>query len=175
VKGARFVRFCDAFNIPLITFEDVPAFFPAPSRNSVASSGTAKAALRLCGSHRPKNYRITRKAYGGAYCVRPATYPHRRQFRLAHRGNRRHGPRRRGGHCLQTGIAKVPESEREKLRQEKSLNSETASPILCRAERGYIDAVIEPADTRARIITSLRALENKRDTTTRKKTWQHPL
>jgi propionyl-CoA carboxylase beta chain len=73
-------------------------------------------------------------------------------------------------------LDKVPESEREKLRQEKiaEFRDRFANPFVA-AERGYIDAVIEPADTRARIITSLRALENKRDTNPRKKHGNIPL
>ena len=73
-------------------------------------------------------------------------------------------------------LAKAPESEREKLRQEKiaEFRDRFANPFVA-AERGYIDAVIEPADTRARVITSLRALENKRDTNPRKKHGNIPL
>jgi acetyl-CoA carboxylase carboxyltransferase component len=102
LKGARFVRFCDAFNIPLITFEDVPGFLPGTNQEfgGIIKHG-AKLLYAFAEATVPKVTVITRKAYGGAYCVSGQQTSHRRQLRLALRGNRCDGSRRRREYRLQ--------------------------------------------------------------------------
>jgi propionyl-CoA carboxylase beta chain len=177
-KGARFVRFCDCFNIPIITFVDVPGFLPGVSQehNGIIRHG-AKLLYAYCEATVPKITVITRKAYGGAYDVMNSKHV---------RGDINYawptaeiavmGPEGAVDIVYKREFAKAPESEREKLRQEKiaEFRERFANPFVA-AERGYIDAVIEPADTRARIITALRALENKRDSNPRKKHGNIPL
>jgi len=178
VKGARFVRFCDAFNIPLITFEDVPGFLPGTQQEfgGIIKHG-AKLLFAFAEATVPKITVITRKAYGGAYCVMASKHIRTdANFAWPTAEIAVMGPEGAVDIVYKRELAKVPESEREKLRQEKiaEFRDRFANPFVA-AERGYIDAVIEPADTRARIITSLRALENKRDTNPRKKHGNIPL
>jgi len=178
VKGARFVRFCDAFNIPLITFEDVPGFLPGTQQEfgGIIKHG-AKLLFAFAEATVPKITVITRKAYGGAYCVMASKHIRTdANFAWPTAEIAVMGPEGAVNIVNKRELDKVPESEREKLRQEKiaEFRDRFANPFVA-AERGYIDAVIEPADTRARIITSLRALENKRDTNPRKKHGNIPL
>ncbi len=176
VKGARFVRFCDAFNIPLITFEDVPGFLPGAQQEfgGIIRHG-AKLLYAFAEATVPKLTVITRKAYGGAYCVMSSkhirtdvnlAYPTAEIAVMGPEGavnivNRRE---------LQS--AKDP----EKLRKEKAeeYRDRFANPYIA-AERGYVDAVIAPRDTRPRLIRALRMLENKRDTLPPKKHGNIPL
>src|SRR6266850_381403 len=178
VKGARFVRFCDAFNIPLITFEDVPGFLPGTQQEfgGIIRHG-AKLLFAFAEATVPKITVITRKAYGGAYCVMASKHIRTdANFAWPTAEIAVMGPEGAVNIVNKRELDKVPESEREKLRQEKiaEFRDRFANPFVA-AERGYIDAVIEPADTRAKIITSLRALENKRDTNPRKKHGNIPL
>src|SRR5258705_7327017 len=178
VKAARFVRFCDAFNIPLITFEDVPGFLPGTQQEygGIIRHG-AKLLFAFAEATVPKITVITRKAYGGAYCVMASKHIRTdAKFGWPTAENAVIGPESAVNIVNKRELDKVPESEREKLRQEKiaEFRDRFANPFVA-AERGYIDAVIEPADTRARIITSLRALENKRDTNPRNKHGNIPL
>jgi len=178
VKGARFVRFCDAFNIPLITFEDVPGFLPGTQQEfgGIIKHG-AKLLFAFAEATVPKITVITRKAYGGAYCVMASKHIRTdANFAWPTAEIAVMGPQGAVDIVYKRELAKVPESEREKLRQEKiaEFRDRFANPFVA-AERGYIDAVIEPADTRARLITSLRALENKRDTNPKKKHGNIPL
>jgi propionyl-CoA carboxylase beta chain len=178
VKGARFVRFCDAFNIPLITFEDVPGFLPGTQQEfgGIIRHG-AKLLFAFAEATVPKITVITRKAYGGAYCVMASKHIRTdANFAWPTAEIAVMGPEGAVNIVYKRELDKAPESEREKLRQEKiaEIRDRFANPFVA-AERGYIDAVIEPADTRARIITSLRALENKRDTNPKKKHGNIPL
>jgi propionyl-CoA carboxylase beta chain len=178
VKGARFVRFCDAFNIPLITFEDVPGFLPGTQQEfgGIIKHG-AKLLFAFAEATVPKITIITRKAYGGAYCVMSSKHIRTdANFGWPSAEIAVMGPEGAVNIVYKREFEKAPESEREKLRQEKiaEFRDRFANPYVA-AERGYIDAVIEPAETRARIITSLRALENKRDTNPRKKHGNIPL
>jgi len=178
VKGARFVRFCDAFNIPLITFEDVPGFLPGTQQEfgGIIRHG-AKLLFAFAEATVPKITVITRKAYGGAYCVMASKHIRTdANFAWPTAEIAVMGPEGAVNIVNKRELDKVPESERETLRQEKiaEFRDRFANPFVA-AERGYIDAIIEPADTRARIITSLRALENKRDTNPRKKHGNIPL
>jgi propionyl-CoA carboxylase beta chain len=178
VKGARFVRFCDAFNIPLITFEDVPGFLPGTQQEfgGIIKHG-AKLLFAFAEATVPKITVITRKAYGGAYCVMSSKHIRTdANFAWPTAEIAVMGPEGAVNIVYKREFEKAPESEREKLRQEKiaEFRGRFANPYVA-AERGYIDAVIEPAETRARIITSLRALENKKDTNPRKKHGNIPL
>jgi propionyl-CoA carboxylase beta chain len=178
VKGARFVRFCDAFNIPLITFEDVPGFLPGTQQEfgGIIRHG-AKLLFAFAEATVPKITVITRKAYGGAYCVMASKHIRTdANFAWPTAEIAVMGPEGAVNIVYKRELDKAPESERERLRQEKiaEFRERFANPFVA-AERGYIDAVIEPAETRVRIITSLRALENKRDTNPRKKHGNIPL
>jgi len=178
VKGARFVRFCDAFNIPLITFEDVPGFLPGTQQEfgGIIRHG-AKLLFAFAEATVPKITVITRKAYGGAYCVMASKHIRTdANFAWPTAEIAVMGPEGAVNIVYKRELDKAPESERERLRQEKiaEFRERFANPFVA-AEHGYIDAVIEPADTRARIITSLRALENKRDTNPKKKHGNIPL
>jgi len=178
VKGARFVRFCDAFNIPLITFEDVPGFLPGTQQEfgGIIRHG-AKLLYAFAEATVPKITVITRKAYGGAYCVMASKHIRTdANFAWPTAEIAVMGPEGAVNIVYKRELDKVSEAEREKLRQQKiaEFRERFANPFVA-AERGYIDAVIEPADTRARIITALRALENKRDNNPRKKHGNIPL
>ena len=178
VKGARFVRFCDAFNIPLLTFEDVPGFLPGTQQEfgGIIKHG-AKLLFAFAEATVPKITVITRKAYGGAYCVMASKHIRTdANFAWPTAEIAVMGPEGAVDIVYKRELAKASDSEREKLRQEKiaEFRERFANPFVA-AERGYIDAVIEPADTRARVITALRALENKRDTNPRKKHGNIPL
>jgi propionyl-CoA carboxylase beta chain len=178
VKGARFVRFCDAFNIPLITFEDVPGFLPGTQQEfgGIIRHG-AKLLFAFAEATVPKITVITRKAYGGAYCVMASKHIRTdANFAWPTAEIAVMGPEGAVNIVYKRELDKAPESERERLRKEKiaEFRERFANPFVA-AEHGYIDAVIEPADTRARIINALRALENKRDTNPKKKHGNIPL
>src|SRR5580692_7177574 len=178
LKAARFVRFCDAFNIPLITFEDVPGFLPGTQQEfgGIIKHG-AKLLFAFAEATVPKITVITRKAYGGAYCVMASKHIRTdANFAWPTAEIAVMGPEGAVDIVYKRELAKVPESEREKLRQEKvaEFRDRFANPFVA-AERGYLDSVIEPAETRARIITSLRALENKRDVNPKRKHGNIPL
>jgi propionyl-CoA carboxylase beta chain len=178
VKGARFVRFCDAFNIPLITFEDVPGFLPGTQQEfgGIIRHG-AKLLFAFAEATVPKITIITRKAYGGAYCVMASKHLRTdANFAWPTAEIAVMGPESAVNIVYKRELDKVSESNREVLRQEKieEFRERFANPFVA-AERGYIDAVIEPAETRTRIITALRALENKRDVNPRKKHGNIPL
>jgi len=177
-KGARFVRFCDAFNIPLITFEDVPGFLPGTQQEfgGIIRHG-AKLLFAFAEATVPKITVITRKAYGGAYCVMASKHIRTdANFAWPTAEIAVMGPESAVNIVYKRELEKVPESQREALRQEKiaEFRERFANPFVA-AEKGYIDAVIEPAVTREKIITSLRALENKRDSNPKKKHGNIPL
>ena len=178
VKGARFVRFCDAFNIPLITFEDVPGFLPGTQQEygGIIKHG-AKLLYAFAEATVPKITVITRKAYGGAYCVMASKHIRTdANFAWPTAEIAVMGPEGAVDIVYKRELAAAPASERAKLRQEKvaEFRARFANPFVA-AERGYLDAVIEPAETRLRIITALRALENKRDVNPKKKHGNIPL
>jgi propionyl-CoA carboxylase beta chain len=178
VKGARFVRFCDAFNIPLVTFEDVPGFLPGTQQEfgGIIRHG-AKLLFAFAEATVPKITIITRKAYGGAYCVMSSKHI-RTDINYAWPTAEIAvmGPEAAVNIVYRREIEQAAEAQREKLRLEKveDFRERFANPYVA-AERGYIDAVIEPSQTRAKIIVALRSLENKRDTNPRKKHGNIPL
>jgi propionyl-CoA carboxylase beta chain len=178
VKGARFVRFCDAFNIPLITFEDVPGFLPGTQQEfgGIIKHG-AKLLFAFAEATVPKITVITRKAYGGAYCVMSSKHIRTDlNFAWPTAEIAVMGPEGAVGIVYKREIDRAPEPDRDKLRREKieEFRERFANPYVA-AEHGYIDAIIEPSQTRARLITALRSLENKRDTNPRKKHGNIPL
>jgi propionyl-CoA carboxylase beta chain len=178
VKGARFVRFCDAFNIPLITFEDVPGFLPGTQQEwgGIIKHG-AKLLFAFAEATVPKITVITRKAYGGAYCVMASKHIRTdANFAWPTAEIAVMGPEGAVNIVYKRELDRAPEADREHLRQEKvaEFRERFANPYVA-AERGYIDAIIEPSQTRAKLITSLRALENKRDTNPKKKHGNIPL
>jgi propionyl-CoA carboxylase beta chain len=178
MKGARFVRFCDAFNIPLITFEDVPGFLPGTQQEfgGIIKHG-AKLLFAFAEATVPKITVITRKAYGGAYCVMASKHIRTDiNFAWPTAEIAVMGPEGAVNIVYKREIDRAPEAEREKLRREKTddFRERFANPYVA-AERGYIDAIIEPSQTRAKLITALRSLENKRDTNPKKKHGNIPL
>jgi propionyl-CoA carboxylase beta chain len=178
VKGARFVRFCDAFNIPLITFEDVPGFLPGTQQEfgGIIRHG-AKLLFAFAEATVPKITVITRKAYGGAYCVMASKHIRTdMNFAWPTAEIAVMGPEGAVNIVYKREIDRAPEAEREKLRQEKieDFKERFANPYVA-AERGYIDAVIEPSETRAKLIIALHSLETKRDLNPRKKHGNIPL
>ena len=178
VKAARFVRFCDAFNIPLITFEDVPGFLPGTQQEfgGIIKHG-AKLLFAFAEATVPKITVITRKAYGGAYCVMASKHI-RTDINYAWPTAEIAvmGPEGAVNIVYKREIDRAGEADREKIRREKidDFRDRFANPYVA-AERGYIDAIIEPAQTRAKLITALRSLANKRDTNPRKKHGNIPL
>jgi propionyl-CoA carboxylase beta chain len=178
IKGARFVRFCDCFNIPLLTLEDVPGFLPGTQQEfgGIIRNG-AKLLYAYAEATVPKITLITRKAYGGAYCVMSSKHI-RTDFNFAWPTAEIAvmGPEGAVNIVYKRELDRAPEANREALRREKidEFRETFANPYVA-AESGYIDAVIEPAHTRAKIITALRSLENKRDTNPRKKHGNIPL
>src|SRR5438445_2043122 len=178
VKGARFVRFCDAFNIPLITFEDVPGFLPGTQQEfGGIIRHVAKLLFAFAEDTVPKNNVSTRKAYGGAYCVMASKHI-RTDVNLAWPTAEIAvmGPEGAVNIVYKREIENAPEAERERLREQKiaEFRARFANPYIA-AERGYIDAVIEPRETRRHLITGLRALETKRDSNPKKKHGNIPL
>ncbi|HMD43163.1 MAG TPA: acyl-CoA carboxylase subunit beta [Candidatus Acidoferrum sp.] len=178
LKAARFVRFCDAFNVPLITFEDVPGFLPGTQQEygGIIKHG-AKLLYAFAEATVPKITVITRKAYGGAYCVMASKHIRTdANFAWPSAEIAVMGPEGAVDIVYKRELSTAQGAERAKLRKEKveEFRSRFANPFIA-AERGYLDSVIEPAETRGRIITALRALENKADTNPKKKHGNIPL
>jgi propionyl-CoA carboxylase beta subunit len=178
VKGARFVRFCDAFNIPLITFEDVPGFLPGTQQEfgGIIRHG-AKLLFAFAEATVPKITVITRKAYGGAYCVMASKHIRTdANFAWPTAEIAVMGPEGAVNIVYKRELDRAPEVDRERLRAEKvaEFRERFANPYVA-AEHGFIDAIIEPSQTRAKLIITLRALENKRDTNPKKKHGNIPL
>ena len=176
VKGARFVRFCDAFNIPLITFVDVPGFLPGTEQEfgGIIRHG-AKLLYAFAEATVPKITLITRKAYGGAYCVMSSkhirtdvnfAYPTAEIAVMGSEGAVNILYRRE--------LKNTKDGDRAKAGKVAEFRQRFANPYIA-AERGYVDAVIEPRETRPRLIRALRMLETKRDTNPPKKHGNIPL
>ena len=176
IKAARFVRFCDCFNIPIITFEDVPGFLPGVTQEhgGIIRSG-AKLLYAYCEATVPKITIITRKAYGGAYDVMSSKHI---------RGDISYawpaaeiavmGPDGAVNiiHRQRLAQAEDPEELRRQLINE--YREKFANPYVA-AARGYIDDIIEPRETRPRLIEALQMLRNKRDSNPPKKHGNIPL
>jgi propionyl-CoA carboxylase beta chain len=176
VKAARFVRFCDAFNIPILTFEDVPGFLPGTEQEfgGIIRHG-AKLLYAYAEATVPKVTVITRKAYGGAYCVMGSKHL-RTDVNFAYPTAEIAvmGPEGAVNIVYRRELAAA--NDPEALRKEKieEFRERFASPFVA-AERGFIDDVIEPHETRPKVIRALRMLQNKVDTMPRKKHSNLPL
>ena len=176
IKGARFVRFCDAFNLPLVTLEDVPGFLPGTNQEwrGIIRHG-AKLLYAFCEATVPKLTVITRKAYGGAYDVMSSKHIRgdlnyawpgaeiavmgaKGAIRILHRSELKHA------------------TDRASLEEEftRDYRERFSNPYIA-AERGYIDEVIYPQETRERLIKGLEMLRNKVQTNPRKKHGNLPL
>jgi len=176
IKAARFVRFCDCFNIPIITFMDVPGFLPgvAQEHGGIIRNG-AKLLYAYCEATVPKITIITRKAYGGAYDVMSSKHI---------RGDITYawpmaevavmGPDGAVNIIFRQGIAEAEDPEAERARLVAEYRQQFANPYVA-AARGYIDDVIEPRETRPRLIEALQMLRNKRDANPPKKHGNIPL
>jgi propionyl-CoA carboxylase beta chain len=176
VKGARFVRFCDAFNIPLLVLEDVPGFLPGTDQewNGIIRHGS-KLLFAFCEATVPKVTVITRKAYGGAYDVMNSKHI-RGDFNFAWPSAEIAvmGPKGAVEIIFKKDIS-TAENRDEKLNQ--LLNDyieKFANPYIA-AERGYIDEVIKPSETRQRIINAFQLLKTKVDNNPKKKHCNIPL
>ncbi len=175
VKGARFVRFCDAFNVPLLVFEDVPGFLPGTQQEygGIIRHG-AKLLFAFAEATVPKVSVITRKAYGGAYCVMLSkdiatdfnfAYPTAEIAVMGPEGAVNILYRR-----------ELPSDASAEKRAEKVAEyvENFANPYVA-AQRGYIDEIIEPSETREKLIVAFKLLENKRVTLPAKKHGNIPL
>jgi len=164
VKGARFVRFCDCFNIPLITFVDVPGFLPGTAQEfgGIIRHG-AKLLYAFVEATVPKVTVITRKAYGGAYDVMSSKHV-RADFNFAWPTAEIAvmGPDGAVNIIFRNEIQKAKDAVAEKNRLVDDYRRTFANPFKA-AELGYIDEVLMPRDTRPRLIASLKVLENKRE------------
>jgi len=176
VKGARFVRFCDAFNIPLITFEDVPGFLPGTQQEfgGIIRQG-AKLLYAFAEATVPKITVITRKAYGGAYCVMASKHI-RTDVNFAYPTAEIAvmGPEGAVNIVYRRELQSAEDPEKLRCEKVEEFRQRFANPYVA-AERGYVDAVIEPRDTRPKLIAALRMLETKRDTNPPKKHGNIPL
>jgi propionyl-CoA carboxylase beta chain len=176
VKAARFVRFCDCFNIPLITFEDVPGFLPGTQQEyqGIIRHG-AKLLYAFAEATVPKLTVITRKAYGGAYCVMASKHIRAdMNFAWPTAEIAVMGAEGAVNILYKKQISQAEDvltTQREKVAE---YQAKFASPYVA-AERGFIDEVIEPRFTRRKLIRGLRLLENKRDTNPPKKHGNIPL
>jgi len=176
VKGARFVRFCDAFNIPLVVFEDVPGFLPgvAQEHGGIIRHG-AKLLYAFCEATVPRLTVITRKAYGGAYDVMNSKHI-RGDINLAWPSAEIAvmGPKGAVEILYRKEIAEAADPEAATTVRERDYREQFAHPYIA-AGRGYIDDVIDPRETRARLISALDMLRNKRDANPPRKHGNLPL
>ncbi|HEX7878082.1 MAG TPA: acyl-CoA carboxylase subunit beta [Candidatus Eisenbacteria bacterium] len=176
VKGARFVRFCDAFNIPLVTFEDVPGFLPGTAQewNAIITNG-AKLLYAYCEATVPKLTVITRKAYGGAYDVMSSKHI-RGDYNVAWPAAELAvmGAEGAVNIIFRGELAKAKDPDAERKRLVADYNTKFANPYVA-ASLGYLDDVIEPQETRPKLIAALEMLQNKRQSLPPKKHGNIPL
>lgn len=176
VKAARFVRFCDCFNIPIITFEDVPGFLPGTQQefNGIIRHG-AKLLYAYAEATVPKLTVITRKAYGGAYCVMASKHVRADlNFAWPTAEIAVMGADGAVNILYKRQISQASDATVARKDKIKEYEETFASPYIA-AERGFIDEVIEPKLTRKKLIRGLKMLENKRDTNPPKKHGNIPL
>ncbi|HEX9734436.1 MAG TPA: acyl-CoA carboxylase subunit beta [Thermoanaerobaculia bacterium] len=179
LKGARFVRFCDAFNIPLVTFEDVPGFLPGTQQEfgGIIKHG-AKLLYAYCEATVPKLTVITRKAYGGAYCVMSSKHV-RTDVNLAYPTAEIAvmGPEGAVNILYRRDLAAArDDAELARLRAARvaEYREKFSNPYIA-AERGFVDAVIAPRETRPQLVRALRQLAGKRSRLPPKKHGNLPL
>jgi len=176
VKGARFVRFCDCFNIPIVTFEDVPGFLPGTAQEfgGIIKHG-AKLLFAFCEATVPKLTVITRKAYGGAYCVMSSKHIRGdANFAFPTAEIAVMGPDGAVNILYRREMDTAADPAALKDEKVREYREKFANPYAA-AERGYVDEVIEPRDTRRRLIQSLEVLHTKRDSNPPKKHGNIPL
>ncbi len=176
VKGARFVRFCDCFNIPVVTFVDVPGFLPGTAQEyaGVIRHG-AKILYAYAEATVPKVTVVTRKAYGGAYCVMSSKHL-RGDINYAWPMAEIAVMGAKGAVEVLFGKEARKSADPQKFlaEKEREYSEEFANPYAA-AKRGYVDDIIEPARTRIRIVKALGMLKHKRDTNPMKKHGNIPL
>jgi propionyl-CoA carboxylase beta chain len=176
IKGARFVRFCDAFNIPLLVLVDVPGFLPGTEQewNGIIRHGS-KLLYAFCEATVPKITVITRKAYGGAYDVMNSKHI-RGDFNYAWPSAEIAvmGPKGAVEIIFKKEIEKAEDPEAELQKKLAEYIEKFANPYIA-AERGYIDDVILPGDTKLKLINAFNLLETKVDKNPRKKHGNIPL
>jgi len=176
VKGARFVRFCDAFNIPLITFEDVPGFLPGvrQEHGGIIRAG-AKLLYAFAEATVPKITVITRKAYGGAYCVMASKHI-RTDFNYAYPTAEIAvmGPEGAVNVLYRKEIAAAADPVALRAQLVADFRAKLANPFIA-ASRGFVDEIIHPRATRPKLIAALASCENKRDRNPPKKHGNIPL
>jgi acetyl-CoA carboxylase carboxyltransferase component len=176
VKAARFVRFCDCFNIPLVTFVDVPGFLPGVDQEhgGIIRHG-AKLLYAYCEATVPKLAVITRKAYGGAYDVMSSKHVRGDiNFAWPTAEIAVMGPEGAVNIIFRDEIARAPDPEAARQRLIQEYRQKFANPYVA-AARGYVDDVIEPSQTRPKLIAALEMLQNKRDRNPPKKHGNIPL
>jgi propionyl-CoA carboxylase beta chain len=176
VKGARFVRFCDAFNIPLVTFEDVPGFLPGTLQEygGIIRHG-AKLLYAFAEASVPKLTVITRKAYGGAYCVMSSKHLRTDvNYAWPTAEIAVMGAEAAVNILYKRELDQAPDVEAARAAKIAEYRAKFATPSIA-AERGFIDEIIRPRQTRRKLITALASLETKRDRTPPKKHGNIPL
>ncbi len=175
-KAARFIRFCDSFNIPVITFEDVPGFMPgmAQEHGGIIRSG-AKLLYAYCEATVPKITVVTRKAYGGAYCVMNSKHI-RSDLNLAWPTAEIAvmGPDGAVNIIFRRELMEADDPVTRKVELVNEYREKFANPYVA-AARGFVDDVIMPSETRPRLINALEMLQNKRDSNPPKKHGNIPL
>ena len=176
LKAARFIRFCDAFNIPILTFEDVPGFLPGVSQEhgGIIKHG-AKLLYAYCEATVPKLTVITRKAYGGAYDVMSSKHI-RGDYNVAWPTAEIAvmGPKGAVEILFRKEISESDDPARATDAKIEEYRQKFAHPYVA-AGRGFLDDIIDPRDTRCRLIEALETLQTKRDTNPRKKHGNIPL
>jgi propionyl-CoA carboxylase beta chain len=164
VKAARFVRFCDAFNIPLVTFEDVPGFLPGvrQEHGGIIRAG-AKLLYAFAEATVPKLTVITRKAYGGAYCVMASKHI-RTDFNFAYPTAEIAvmGPEGAVNILYRRELLQAADPAALRVRLVDEFRAKLANPFVA-ASRGFVDAIIQPRHTRPKLIAALESCANKRD------------
>jgi propionyl-CoA carboxylase beta chain len=176
IKGARFVRFCDCFNIPLVTFEDVPGFLPGTTQEygGIIKHG-AKLLFAYAEATVPKVTVITRKAYGGAYCVMASKHIRTDvNYAWPTAEIAVMGPEGAVDVVYKRELDGVKDRESARRKKIEEFRERFANPYVA-ADRGYIDAVIQPRDTRRKLIQALEMLDTKRDKNPPKKHGNIPL
>jgi propionyl-CoA carboxylase beta chain len=175
-KGARFVRFCDCFNIPLLVLEDVPGFLPGTDQewNGIITHG-AKLLFAFCEATVPRITIITRKAYGGAYCVMNSKHIGADlNFAWPSAEIAVMGAIGAAEIIFKKDIANASDPELELLKKESEFAEKFANPYRA-AERGFVDEVIEPAESRQKLIKAFQMLQDKAVNLPRKKHGNIPL
>ena len=164
MKGAQFVRFCDCFNLPLLTFEDVPGFLPGTNQEygGIIKHG-AKLLYAFAEATVPKVTVITRKAYGGAYCVMASKHIRTDvNYAWPTAEIAVMGPEGAVDIVYRRELENAPKPEELRVQKIEEFRDRFANPYVA-AERGFVDAVIQPRETRRRVIQALAMLQNKRD------------